>query len=123
MATLTRRNFLKLTGMAAVVSISNTAMAQKKAAHVVVIGGGFGGATCAKYLKLWQPGLKVTLIEPDKKFLTCPFSNYVLAGFRTMQTLTQNYGGLRKHGVQVIHDRATAIDPAARKVSLKNGKS
>ncbi|HKQ31420.1 MAG TPA: NAD(P)/FAD-dependent oxidoreductase, partial [Burkholderiales bacterium] len=65
----------------------------------------------------------VTLIEPDKQFLTCPFSNYVLAGFRTMQAITQNYNALRKRGVQVIHDRATALDPNARKISLKGGKT
>jgi len=126
MTKLTRRDFLRLTGAGAAVTAAGVfvpkAVAQSRSAHVVVIGGGFGGATCAKYLKLWDPGLKVTLIEPDKQFLTCPFSNYVLAGFRTMPAITQNYNGLRKRGVQVIHDRATGIDPAARKVSLKHGK-
>jgi sulfide dehydrogenase [flavocytochrome c] flavoprotein chain len=121
-----RRDFLKLTGAGAAATAAGifgqAALAQSANAHVVVIGGGFGGATCAKYLKLWNPALKVTLIEPEKQFLTCPFSNYVLAGFRTMQSLAQNYNGLRKHGVQVIHDFATSIDAGARKVSLKRGK-
>lgn len=132
-----RRDFFRLTGFGAAATaagafgFSALARAQlgpktggAKGAHVVVIGGGFGGATCAKYLKLADPALSVTLIEPDKKFITCPFSNYVIAGFGTMQAITRDYDALRKkHGVQVVHDFATAIDPAKRTVRLKGGKS
>lgn len=122
-----RRDFLRLTGAGAVVTLGATSLAQAQGtaakAHVVVIGGGFGGATCAKYLRLGDPSIKVTLIEPDKQFITCPFSNYVLAGFRTLPSITHGYDALRKkYGVQVIHDLATTIDVDKRKVRLKSGK-
>ncbi len=133
----TRRDFLKLAGVSAAATAAGTlgfsviARGQSgskpggaKGAHVVVIGGGFGGATCAKYLKLADPSLSVTLIEPDKQFITCPFSNYVLAGFGTMQTITHGYDALRKkHGVQVVQDFAVAIYPTKRTVRRKSGKS
>lgn len=124
MTIFSRRDFLRVAGLGAAASAfgANT-LAQTNTAHVVIIGGGFGGATCAKYLRLIDPGLKVTLIEPDKQFITCPFSNYVLAGFRTMPAITQRYDGLRRHGIQVIHDRATGVDPAKRLVTLKKGKA
>jgi sulfide dehydrogenase [flavocytochrome c] flavoprotein subunit len=126
MTNLKRRDFLKFAGLAGVGAAATafgSASAQTRSAHVVVIGGGFGGATCAKYLRLADPGLKVTLIEPDKQFITCPFSNYVIAGFRTMPAITQRYDGLRRHGVQVVHDYATGIDPIKRTVSLKRGRA
>jgi sulfide dehydrogenase [flavocytochrome c] flavoprotein subunit len=58
------------------------------AARVVVIGGGFGGATAAKYVKLWAPAAQVTLIEPAQQFVTCPYSNLVLGGLRKMGSIT-----------------------------------
>jgi sulfide dehydrogenase [flavocytochrome c] flavoprotein subunit len=92
--------------------------------RVVVIGGGFGGATCAKYLRRFDAGLDVTLVEPNDKFVTCPFSNAVLGGLRGMDRITQNYRALRqKHGVNVVQDTVTAIDASAKKVTLKSGKS
>jgi sulfide dehydrogenase [flavocytochrome c] flavoprotein subunit len=118
----TRRDFFRVAGAGAALSFFHGASAREQGAHIVVIGGGFGGATCAKYLTLWGSGLKVTIVEPDKQYLTCPFSNYVLAGFRSVRSITQTYDGLRKRGVQVIHDYATAIDPVSRKVTLKHGK-
>jgi len=95
----------------------------KPGARVVVVGGGFGGATCAKYLRSFGPGLDITLIERDMKFVTCPFSNTVLGGLRTMDQISHSYDKLRdQHGINVIHDSVTAIDPTAKKVSLKDGK-
>jgi sulfide dehydrogenase [flavocytochrome c] flavoprotein chain len=94
------------------------------APHVVVIGGGFGGATCAKYLRRFDPGLKVTLVEANRQYATCPGSNWVLGGLRDMPAITQGYDALRsKHGVDVIHDTVTAIDPAARTVRLAGGQT
>ena len=128
MSKLTRRDFLKFTGAAGAVSALGAfglpaAARAGTNARVVVIGGGFGGATCAKYLRRGDPGIAVTLVEPSTRFITCPFSNYVLGGFRTMASITHGYGALRKrHGVNVVHDTVTAIDPAGRKVTLKSGK-
>jgi sulfide dehydrogenase [flavocytochrome c] flavoprotein subunit len=129
MSQITRRDFLKIAGAASaagVLGYASTARAAeggKGSARVVVIGGGFGGATCAKYLRRLDTGVAVTLIEPNTKFVTCPFSNLVLGGLRTMDSITQTYGALKKkHGVNVMHDTVTAIDAAGKKVKLKSGK-
>jgi len=129
MNTFSRRQFLKLTGGLSAVSAlgafgySSSAQAGK-GAKVVVVGGGFGGATCAKYLRRGDPSLAVTLIEPSTRFITCPFSNYYLGGFRSMESITHDYDKLsKKHGVAVVQDTVTAIDPAGRKVTLKSGKT
>jgi hypothetical protein len=91
-------------------------------ARVVVIGGGFGGATAARYLRKFDPEINVTLIEPKQQFVTCPGSNWVLGGERTQSFITHRYDNLRdRHGVNVVHDRVTAIDPDARKVTLQGG--
>jgi len=91
---------------------------------VVVVGGGFGGATCAKYIRRADPAIEVTLVEPRRQFVTCPFSNAVLAGLRDMASLTYGYDGLQqRHGVRVVHATATEIDPSARRVTLDNGST
>lgn len=125
MSKLTRRDFIKLAGAGiGALGFSRFALAATRPeAHIVVVGGGFGGATCARYLKLLEPGLKVTLIEPSTRFITCPFSNYVIADWRTINTITHGYAGLAKAGVDVAHDAATAVDPVGKKVTLKSGKS
>ena len=91
-------------------------------AHVVVIGGGWGGATAAKFLRLEDPGIAVTLVEPKDAFVTCPFSNYVLAGFKRIDEITHSYAALTGvHGVRHLRDTATAIDPVAKTVRTANG--
>lgn len=125
---MNRRNFLKLSGVAGASAVlgsfAGKASANSSKARIIVVGGGFGGATCAKYLRRADASLQVTLIEPSTKFVTCPFSNYVLGGFRTLDSITHGYGALSsKHGVNVVHDTVTAIDPGARKLTLKSGKS
>jgi sulfide dehydrogenase [flavocytochrome c] flavoprotein subunit len=94
-------------------------------AHVVVVGGGFGGATCAKYLRRFDPEMEVTLIEPADKYYTCPTSNWYLGGVkRSVDELAQSFGTLQsRHGVKVVHDTVTAIDPANRKLALQGGQS
>lgn len=123
-----RRDFLRLAGAVG----AGTALAgwpaarvlAKKGAHIVVVGGGFGGATCANYLKRYDPSLRVTLVEPNKTFHTCPFSNTVIGGINDMKYIAHNYDGLRKtRGVEVVHDRVTAIDAGKKKVSLQGGRS
>ena len=96
--------------------------AQAASAHVVVVGGGFGGATAARYLRLRAPGLRVTLVEPEPRFFTCPFSNLYLAGLRTWDSLGHGYDGLRAAGVEVIHARAEDVDAGARTLRLSSGQ-
>ena len=92
-------------------------------AQVVVIGGGYGGATAAKYVRMFSNyKISVVLIEPNKTFISCPMSNLVLGGSKTMAQITTPYTALSsKHGVSLVHDLVTAIDPAKKTVSLKNG--
>lgn len=90
-------------------------------ARVVVIGGGYGGATAAKHLRLLDPSIEVTLVEPNEAFVSCPISNMVLGGFRTIADITTPYTGLERHGVKVVRDTATMIDPERRLVGLARG--
>lgn len=90
-------------------------------ARVVVIGGGYGGATAARHLALADRGIEVTLVEPAQAFVSCPLSNLVLGGSRTLAQLTFAYDGLRRHGVRLVRDRATAIDGGKRTVALERG--
>lgn len=124
-----RRQFLTTAGLAAVTaattSLSSLAFAapRKGAPKVVVIGGGFGGATAAKYLKLWAPDFDVTLVERGDVFVSCPQSNLLLSGGRTLAQLTTSYDSLRKkYGIRWVKDEALAIDSGKRQVRLRNGK-
>jgi sulfite dehydrogenase len=113
-----RRDFLKLAGA---ISLAGCATATPSKARVVVIGGGFGGATAAKYVRLWDPSIEVVLVERDASFVSCPISNLVLAGYSSMQEISRDYDALRRHGVQVVHDEAVAVDAAKRTVRLARG--
>ena len=113
-----RRDFLKLAGA---VSVAGCATATPSKARVVVIGGGFGGATAAKYIRLWDPSIDVVLVERDASFVSCPISNLVLGGFTGMADITRGYDGLQRHGVQVVRDEATAVDPSKKVVRLARG--
>ena len=120
MSEFKRRDFLKLAAAGAALSAAGCATTAPKG-RVVVVGGGFGGATAAKYIRMWDPAIEVVLVERDSAFVSCPISNLVLAGYSTMQEITTGYDGLRRHGVQVVRDEATAIDPAKRTVKLARG--
>jgi sulfide dehydrogenase [flavocytochrome c] flavoprotein subunit len=99
-------------------------MAGNEKAHVVVVGGGTGGATAAKYLKTFSPGIDVTLIEPNPTYYTCYGSNWVLGGVEEMDYIAQSYDALStQHGVNVVQDRVVAIDASQRRVRLANGDS
>jgi sulfite dehydrogenase len=113
-----RRDFLKLAGA---MSIAGCATPAPSKARVVVVGGGFGGATAAKYIRLWDPSIDVVLIERDTTFTSCPISNLVLGGFASMQDISRGYDGLRRHGVTVVQDEAVAIDAAKKTVRLGRG--
>lgn len=118
----TRRRFLELCGAAVLAEIAAPAIARAQgSANVVVVGGGFGGATAARTLKALEPRLGVTLVEPDPVFTACPFSNNVLAALREISEQQFGYGGVAKAGVTVAQTAATAIDAAARTVTLADG--
>jgi sulfide dehydrogenase [flavocytochrome c] flavoprotein chain len=113
-----RRDFLKLAGAA---SVAGCATATASKARVVVVGGGFGGATAAKYLRKWDPSIDVVLVERESAFVSCPISNLVLGGYSSLPEISRNYDALRRHGVQVVRDEVTAIDAAKKTVRLARG--
>jgi sulfide dehydrogenase [flavocytochrome c] flavoprotein subunit len=118
-----RRQFLK--AASAGVALSGLAgcagMGAAPKARVAVVGGGYGGATAAKYIRMLDPGIEVTLIEPNGAFVSCPISNMVLGGFKTMADITTPYDGLAKHGVKLVRDTATAVDLEGKRVRLAGG--
>ena len=94
-----------------------------KGPRVVVVGGGYGGATAAKYVRMWSDyQINVTLVEPNASFVSCPISNLVLGGSKTMADITTPYDNLaRRHGVVLVRDMVTSIDPDKRTVRLAGG--
>ena len=89
--------------------------------RVVVVGGGYGGATAARYLKLWGGNVDVTLVERNTDFVSCPISNLVLGGYKQMADITRGYAGLSAVGVKVVKGDVVAIDVAGRKLRLVDG--
>lgn len=90
-------------------------------AHVVIVGGGFGGGTVARYLRQVSPQIRVSLIELSQRFITCPFSNHYLAGIRSWESITHGFDGLRSAGVHVIHASALDVDTSKRTITLNDG--
>ena len=91
--------------------------------RVVVVGGGFGGATAARYLKMWGGNVDVTLVERNAAFVSCPISNLVLGGYKQIGELTRGYDGLKALGVKLVQGEVTAIDAAAKRVKLADGST
>ena len=89
--------------------------------RVVVVGGGFGGATAARYLRMWGGNVDVTLVERNTSFVSCPISNLVIGGYRQMADITRGYDGLKALGVKVVQGEVTAVDVAAKKLRLAGG--
>jgi sulfide dehydrogenase [flavocytochrome c] flavoprotein chain len=89
--------------------------------RVVVVGGGYGGATAARYLKLWGGNVDVTLVERNADFVSCPISNLVLGGYKQMADITRSYSGLKAAGVKVVQGEVVAIDVAGKKLRLAGG--
>ncbi|HRL20872.1 NAD(P)/FAD-dependent oxidoreductase [Alcaligenes sp. SDU_A2] len=124
-ATFTRRQWLSRVGQttaAGVALLSVPGLARAAAGQVVVIGGGFGGATAARYIKQRNPAIQVTLVEPSRTFYTCPFTNLYLAGLRTFEQQGHGFDDLRAAGITVVHDVATAVDTTGKKVTLSQGQ-
>ncbi|WP_428828232.1 FCSD flavin-binding domain-containing protein [Azonexus sp. IMCC34842] len=124
MMLMKRRDFLKVGATAgALASLYGCAGGNKASGHVVVVGGGYGGATVAKYLRMWsEGGVQVTLIERNPTFISCPISNLVIGGTKTMADITVSYDNLKsKWGIRVIQDDVLAVDSGKRTVTLKTG--
>jgi NADPH-dependent 2,4-dienoyl-CoA reductase/sulfur reductase-like enzyme len=120
-----RRQFLKSSAASlALAAASGGALAKpdKAQPHVVVVGAGWGGATCAKYLRLWDPDIRVTLIEPNPHFTSCPMSNWVVGGFQSFDYLVKSYDNLPKYGIKMVKDLVTGVDGEKQVVHTKAGK-
>jgi NADPH-dependent 2,4-dienoyl-CoA reductase/sulfur reductase-like enzyme len=121
---IARRSFLKAGGAALAAGLAGCASlapATKAKARVVVIGGGYGGATAARYVKMLDPAIDVVLVEANEAFVSCPLSNMVLGGFKSMADITRSYTGLERRGIRVVRDMATAIDVERKQVRLERG--
>lgn len=118
-----RRDLLQAGAAALALSAQRATGAQARRARVVVVGGGFGGATAAKYLRLLSgQHVEVVLVEPQADFISCPLSNLVLGGFRPLDDLRQPLDTLaRRHGVQLVRERVARVDTAARRLLLDSG--
>ncbi|MCQ8118700.1 NAD(P)/FAD-dependent oxidoreductase [Methylomonas rosea] len=127
MAGLSRRRFLQgLAGFGAsfLGGCGRLPLSSGAKAHVVVVGGGFGGATAAKYLRLLDANIQVTLIEPKAKYITCPGSNWLFASLTSLDQLTVDYQALRdRYGVKLLVDSVTRLDAAQRRLRLASGQS
>lgn len=117
---LTRRRFNALLATGAV-ALAGAPYVHAAAPKVVVVGGGFGGATAARYLKRFDPGIDVTLVVAERNFVTCPFSNTVIGGLNSIEHITHGFEALGREGIRVVHSVARAVDPKARKVHLRDG--
>jgi len=122
---LSRRQFIKWASASAMLSaaaVPGCASTGKGASpRVVVIGGGYAGATAAKYVKKWGPNVEVTMVERDHEFISCPLSNLVLGGSKTIHELTVGYQGLAKYQVRMVHDEAVSVDAQKRAIQLARG--
>jgi NADPH-dependent 2,4-dienoyl-CoA reductase/sulfur reductase-like enzyme len=123
-----RRDFIQLSAASAVLASLNGCKGIVKTAgvqpRVVVIGGGYAGATAAKYLRIWSNhGIEVVVVEPNPYFISCPLSNLVLGGSKHIDDLSFSYEGLKQHhGIRWLEDTVTAVDPLKKKVTLKRGE-
>lgn len=124
-----RRQFLRAgtaVSVASALAVAGCAAPGGRAGgHVVVVGGGYAGATAAKYMRKWSGGsVAVTLVEPNAAFVSCPISNLVLSGVQQMEDITTSYDNLSaRHGVQLVHDRVTGLDLEKRQVRLAGGST
>lgn len=133
MAVIGRRRWLRLAMLAAAcgvsgLSLGRTARARTRAdahtrARVVIVGGGFAGCACALHLRRLDPAIDVTLVDPIDRYATCPMSNEVVVGLRDLDSITVGRAGVRRAGVRLVHEHATAIDAAGRSVRLEGGST
>jgi sulfide dehydrogenase [flavocytochrome c] flavoprotein chain len=119
---VSRRQFLAATGAAAVAGVCTPALAQAQP-RVVVIGGGFAGTTAARAIKQASPSISVSLVERERTFTACPFSNLVIGGLRALPAQQFGYDKVSAAGVDVVFATATGVDRDARRVALEGGTS
>ena len=134
--TTDRRNFLRLMSAGGVgaslaacatqpasTGMTASSLARGTGRRVVVVGGGYGGTIAAKYIRMQDKSIEVILIEPNRQFVSCPFSNLYIGGLlKDMSTLTIGYEKLAaNHGIRMIHDTVTGIDPAKKTVTVSSG--
>lgn len=122
---MNRRELLKALGAGGALALLGnpaTAAVKRTSPHVVIVGGGIGGATAAKYLRFAAPKARITLVEPVRRFITCLRSNDVAVGHMTLDDITFTYDALRsKYKIDVIHDRVIGFDPDRKTVQLDAG--
>jgi sulfide dehydrogenase [flavocytochrome c] flavoprotein subunit len=111
-----------LVGATAIIAMPFIARAQTSA-RVVVVGGGFGGASAARALRHYEPSLEVTLVEPNPIFTACPFSNSVIAGLREIDAQRFGYDAVAADGIRFVEASATAVDGPAKRVTLSSGET
>ena len=124
MSQFSRRKFIKLlAGSGALLSATGllSGCSKGSSAKIVIIGGGFGGSTCAKYLQRFDNSLDITLVEPSTRFITCPFSNMVINGMQSLESISHDYNAQKNRGINIVHARAQVIDTAVKMVALDNG--
>ncbi|MCG7938762.1 MAG: FCSD flavin-binding domain-containing protein [Candidatus Thiodiazotropha lotti] len=122
MTEINRRDFIRFATVAGA-SLGFPQLALAANPKVVVVGGGVGGCTAAKYLRKLHPQTEVTLIETKKVYQSCFMSNEVLSGDRTLDSITFDYEGLKRHGVKVVIDRVDAIEPDKKQVVTQGGET
>jgi sulfide dehydrogenase [flavocytochrome c] flavoprotein subunit len=122
MTMLTRRKFI-IGSAATAAPLFGRAFAAAAAPKIVVIGGGFGGVSLARYLRRHDPRLSITLIERDARYTTCPCSNGVLGGLYPLSQISFTYAQVKASGVNVINEEALSIEPAAKTVALASGQT
>ena len=120
-----RRNFMKFVGASSLLTVTSSMAADSTIPHIVVVGGGFSGATCAKYLKMWGgSSVNVTVIEANPTYVSPILSNLVLNGQKTISDLSFTYGDLSsKYGINMIHTTVDSIDKTNQSLTLENGYS
>ena len=127
---INRRDFVKFTSAGLGLSLVNTSLpafaraTKPPIGRVVIIGGGYAGNNAAKYLRMWSLGsIEVVMIEKNSQFVSCPLSNLVLGGSKSINDLTFGYEGLKaNHGIKWLQDEVTAIDVTAKKVTMLRGE-
>ena len=120
---MNRRDFVKAAGAATaagLVGVPHIALGDAK--KVVIVGGGTAGGTAAKYVKRLDSSIDVTIVEPNKEYFTCYFSNEVLGGERDLDSIKVGYDGLKAYGINLVHDSATGIDGEKKVVKTVGGK-
>jgi sulfide dehydrogenase [flavocytochrome c] flavoprotein chain len=122
-----RRGWLQMTALAAAYGVSGLGRAERSPARakarVVIVGAGFAGSACALHLRQLGAAIDVTLIDPVERYVTCPMSNEVLAGLRSMASITVARAGMTRAGIRLVRARVKAIDPVGRSVRLQDGRA